>query len=226
MHPLHVNRVHATGALLLVLLASGCAERGVVSGPPSSPGTGTWLVVGAAAAAAAFVLAALIVLPAWKPGGSAFAAGFLALQAGAAVVAGAVLVGAALRGATLVERADGAEQAASLLQLGGLDGRDAGFFHLVAGLTVVLGGLLVAVLVLAARFAADVDPVERTLTCCVLAVEALISGVAVVLGLLGHHSLPFALTAAALPALILAIVKCWPHRDAEAQELGYNGTHG
>jgi hypothetical protein len=222
-----VTRVRPTGGLVLVvLLASGCAERGLVSGPASPTPTSTWLAVGVAAIAAIGVLAALIVLPAWRPGGSAFTAGFLALQAGAATVAGVVLLGAALRGAALVERADGAEQAASILQLGGLDGRDAGFFHLVGALTLVLGGLLVAVLVLAARFAADVDPVERTLTCCVLAVEALIAGVAVVLGLLGHTSLPFALAAACLPALVLAIVKCWPHREAEGQELGYNGSHG
>lgn len=221
-----MNRFQAAGALLPVLLTSGCAQRGLVSGPPSPPGAGTWLLVGAAASAAACVLAALIVLPASRPGGCAFAARLLALQAGAVVVGGAVLVGGALRGATLVERADGAEQAASLLQLGGLDGRDPGFFHLVAGLTVVLGGLLVAVLVLAARFAADVDPVERRLACCLLAVEALVAAVAVVRGLGGHLGLPFALTAAFLPPLVVAIVKCRPAREAGEQELGYNGTHG
>ena len=167
-----------------------------------------------------------MVLPAWRPGGSAFAAGLLGIQAGAAIVGSAVLVGAALRGADLVGRAGDAEQASSLLRLSGLDGGDAGFFRLVAVLTVVLGTLLIAMLVLSARFAADVDPVERTLACCVLAVEGLVSGLAVVLGLLGHHSLPFALTAAALPAIVLAIVKCWPHREAEDQELGYNGSHG
>jgi hypothetical protein len=209
-----------------VLLCAGCAERGLVSGPPSPPGTGTWALVAVAASAAAIVLAALVVVPAWRPGGSAFAAGLLGLQAGAAVVGGAVLVGAALRGGDLVDRADDAEQAASLVQLSGLDGGDTGFFRLVAVLTVVLGILLVAVLVLAARFAADVDPVERTLACCVLGMEGLISGLAVVLGLLGHRSLPFALTAAALPAIVLAIVKCWPHREAEELELGYNGQHG
>lgn len=219
-----MKAAHSAGALGLLLLA-GCAERGVVSGPSSSVGTGTWILVGVAASAAIAVLAALIVLPAWRPGGCGFAAWFLGLQAGALVVGGALLLGVALRGATLVERADGAEQAASLIRLGGLDGRDASFHYLMAVLTVALGGLLLAVLVLAARFAADVDPVERTLTCCVLAVEALVSGIAVVLGLLGHTSLPFALTAAALPALVLGIVKCWPHREAEELELGYNGGH-
>ena len=118
-----------------------------------------------------------------------------------------------------------AEQAVSLVRLTGLDGGDVGFFRIVAVLTVVLGSLVVAILVLSARFAADVDPVERTLACCVLAIESLISASAVVVGLLGHHSLPFALTAAAFPPIVLAIVKCWPHREAEELEVGYNGEH-
>jgi heme A synthase len=96
----------------------------------------------------------------------------------------------------------------------------------MAAATVVLGVLLVAVLAVTARFAADVDPVERTLACGVLAVEALISALAVVLGLLGNHSLPFALTAATFPVLVLAIVKCWPHREAEGPQVGYNDGHG
>ncbi|MEQ1787697.1 MAG: hypothetical protein ABL966_11635 [Acidimicrobiales bacterium] len=212
-----------SGTVAIALLLAGCADRGIVSGPPDSTGAGTWIAVGTAATAAALVLAALLVLPAARPGGSAFAAGLLAIQAGAAIVGGAVLLGAAVRGGQLVDRAPDAEQAASLLRLSGLDGGDTGFFWLVAVLTVLLGSLVVAVLVLSARFAADTDPLERTLACCVLAIEALISGVAVVLGLLGHHSLPFALTAAALPALVLAIVKCWPHRDADELDLGYNG---
>jgi hypothetical protein len=221
-----VRHLRRTGVLAMVLVASGCAERGVVSEPPSTTEAGTWVAVAVAATAATLVLTALIVLPAWRPGGSGFAAGLLGVQAAAAIVGGSVLVGAALRGATLVARPDDAEQAVSLVQLSGLDGGDTGFFRLVAVLTIVLGGLLVAVLVLGARFAADIDPVERTLACCILAVESLISGLAVVLGLLGHHSLPFALASAALPAIVLAIVKCWPHREAEEQELGYNGGHG
>jgi hypothetical protein len=221
-----VIRSRRLGPVVVALLAAGCAERGVVTGPPSSTGTGTWALVAVAATLATLALAALVVLPAWRPGGSAFAAGLFGLQAGAAIVGGAVLVGVALRGADLVDRADEAEQASSLLRLSGLDGGDTGFFRLVAVLTVVLGTLLVALLELSARFAADVDPVERTLACCVLGVEGLVSGLAVVLGLLGHHSLPFALTAAALPVIVLALVKCWPHREAEDPELGYNGSHG
>ena len=98
----------------------------------------------------------------------------------------------------------------------------------MAGLVGVLGVLLVIVLVLAARFAADRDPLERALACGTLAVEALLvrHGL-VVLGLLG------------LPAACrwpswrppcrcswLGIVACWPRREAPSPELGYNGGHG
>lgn len=213
-------------ALAALLVVAGCAQRGVVSGPPTSTGAGTWLAVGLAAAAAVLVLAALVVVPAWRRGGAALATGLLAVQTGAVVVVGAVLAGAAWRGATLAERPPDAEQAASLLRLSGLDGRDAGFFRLVGALTVVLGVLLVVVLVLAARFAADVDPVERRLASGVLAVEALVPAAAAGAVVLGHDSLPFVLTAALFPVLAVAGVTCWPHREAEEQQLGYNGGHG
>jgi hypothetical protein len=212
--------------LAWLLLVGGCAERGVASGPTSSHGPGTWAAVAVAATAAALVWAVLLVAPAGRRGGSGFAAGILAVQAGAAIVGGAVLTGTAVRSAQLVTQPAGAERATSLVQLSGLDGGDVDFFRLMAVLTVLLGGLLVVVLTLAAQYAAGVDPVRRTLACCVLAVEALISALAVVLGLLGHHSWPFAVTAAALPALVLAIVKCWPHREADEGQLGYNGGHG
>jgi hypothetical protein len=62
----------------------------------------------------------------------------------------------------------------------------------------------------------------------VLGAEALAAAVAVVLGLLGQHGWPFGLIAAAFPVLVLGIVKCWPHRDedADAGLVGYNGVHG
>lgn len=210
----------------VALLTGGCAERGLAARPPTPPGPGTWVAVGTAATLATVVLAAVLVLPGVRRGGSGFAAGFLALQAGAAVVGGAVLIGAAVRSGQLVTREAGAEQAASLVQLTGLDGRDSGFFPLMVAVIAVLGLLLVVLLVLTARFAAGADPVERTLACCVLALEALVAAVAVVLGLLGHRSLPFALTAAAFPPLVLALITCWPHDEAEGGQLGYNGGHG
>jgi hypothetical protein len=91
---------------------------------------------------------------------------------------------------------------------------------------VVLGVLLVIVLALAARFAADVDPLERMLACGTLAVEALVSAAAAVAIVLGHDSPPFILAAAAFPVLVVAVLTCWPHREAEEEQLGYNDGHG
>lgn len=204
----------ATLAVLLVL--GGCADRGLASGPSDSPTTGTWIIVTLAAAAAAGVLAALIVLPALRPGGSVFASGVLALQAGGVVVAGAVVVGAAVRSDQLLGRPADAEQAASLLRLSGLDGGDSGFFNLVVVVTVVLGGLLVTALVLAARFAADADPLERVLAAGLLALEAVASVVCGVLVALGFRHAGFVLPALALPVLLLATAAAWP-RDGSAE---------
>jgi len=209
------------GALVAggLLLSAGCADRGLASGPAAPPGPGTWVAVASAALAATVVLAALAVLPARRPGGSAFAAGLLAIQAGAVVVGAAVIVGAALRSRHLVTRPDRTEQAASLLRLTGLDGGDAGFFPLVAGVTVALGLLLAVVLVLAARCAADADPLERGLAAGVLSVEVVASGVAAAFVLLGARLLPVTLAAVALPILVAAVAAVWPrasggHRDA------------
>ena len=111
-----------------------------------------------AAVAATVVLAALIVLPALRPGGSVIGSWVLALQAGGVAVASAIIIGAAVRNEQLLDQAPDAEQAASLLGSASLDGRDSGFFTLIVLVTLIVGGLLIAVLALAARFAADTDP--------------------------------------------------------------------
>ncbi len=187
--------------------------------------------MGVAATAAALVLAAIVVLPRRRPGIPTLATSLLAAQAGSAVVGGAVLIGAALRGAHLITRPAGAEEAASLLRLSGLDGDDAGFFRLMAGLVAVLGGLLVVVLALAARCAADADPVNRALATAVLIVEAVGCGGALVLVVLGQRGLPFTVPAAALPLVVLAAVATWPRPPidpaaASAPGIGYNERHG
>lgn len=207
----------------LLLLSAGCADRGLASGPTSSPGAATWAAVGVAATAAALVVAALLVLPGGRSGGSVFPAGLLAAQAGAVVVGGAVLIGAAVRSGQLVTRPTDAEQAASLLRLTGLDGGDSGFFRLLVVLTVLLGSLLVVVLALAARFAAEVDPLERALACAVLALEAGLSGFALVLVVLGDRSLPVVLAAAALPLPVVAAITCWPRTAADPTDQGPSG---
>ena len=208
-----IRRPRLVAAAATLLLSAGCAERGVTSGPPPDTGAGTWAAVIIAAVAATLVLAALFVLPGRRGGGSRLAATVLALQAAGVAVGGAVVIGAAIRSEQLLGRPADAEQAASLLHLTGLDGRDAGFFRLVAGVTFVLGALLVVVLALAARFAADTDAVERTLASCVLATEVVASiTTGVLMVVFDDRSLPFLLPAAALPILVVATVRCWPHR--------------
>jgi hypothetical protein len=198
----------------LVLVLGGCADRGLAAGPPSGTGTGTWAAVTAASVAAAVVLAAVIVLPAMRPGGSVIASWVLALQAGGVAVAGAIVVGAAIRSEQLLHEPPDAEQAASLLRLSSLDGRDSGFFTLIVLATLVLGGLVVALLSLSARFAADTDPIERTFACGLLVLEVAASlGSAVVVGL-GFRHLGFVLPAASLPVLVVAAVAAWPRSPA------------
>ena len=151
----------------------GCADRGLASGPTSTTSAATWAAVTVATVAVGVVLAALVVLPALRPGGSVLGSWVLGLQAGGVAVASAIIVGAAVRSEQLLDRAADAEQAASILRLTSLDGRDSGFFTLIVLVTVVVGGLLIALLVLAARFAADTDPVERVLAAGLLGVEVL-----------------------------------------------------
>jgi len=221
-----VSSLRRAGLVATLLLASGCAQRGVVSGPPSDTGAGTWWAVGVAIAAAILVLAALIVLPAWRAGGSVLAAGVLGLQAAAAAVGAAILLGAAYQGAHVLTRPPDSEPAVSLLSISGLDGSKRGFFVLMAGMVLVLGGLLVTVLALAARFAADRDPLERFLACGTLALEALLSVTAIVVWVLGYQHLPVLLMAAALPVFVVGSVACWPRQQAAQPELGYNDGHG
>ena len=197
-----------------------CADRGLASGPPSSPGTGTWAAVTVAAIAATVVLGALIVLPALRPGGSVIGSWVLALQAGGVAVASAIIVGAAVRNEQLLDQAPDAEQAASLLRLSALDGQDSGFFTLIVLVTVIVGGLLIAALALVARFAADTDPLERWLATGLLGLEVIGSLTCGVLVALGFRHLGFVLPLLALPILVIATVAVRPRRGAPAPSAG------
>ncbi|MET0901768.1 MAG: hypothetical protein ABWZ52_00880 [Acidimicrobiales bacterium] len=197
-----------------------CADRGLASEPPSSPGTATWAVVTVAAVAATAVLGALIVLPAMRPGGSAIGSWVLALQAGGVAVTSAIIVGAAVRNEQLLDQAPDAEQAASLLRLSALDGRESGFFTLIVLVTVIVGGLLIAALALAARFAADTDRVERSLAAGLLGLEVIGSLTCGVLVALGFRHLGFVLPALALPILVIATVAVWPRRGVPVHSAG------
>jgi len=209
------RRLALAGGLLVV---GGCADRGLAAGPPPDTGAATWAAVVVAMVATTIVLAALIALPAMRPGGSVIASWVLALQAAGAAVAGAVIVGAAIRSEQLLDRPEGAEEAASLLRLTALDGRNSGFFTTVVLVTLVLGGLLITVLVLAARFAADADPLERTFAAGLLALEAAASVGSGVLLVLGFRHLGFVLPATALPVLVVAAVAAWPRAAASGVE--------
>jgi hypothetical protein len=215
--------------VLLLAAAAGCADRGLVSGPPSSPGAGTWLAVAVAAILASLVLTSLVLLPGRRSVGSPLTRTVLAGQAGAGLVGVAVLFGAAVQSRRLVARPPEAEQAASLLRLTGLDGGDARFFTLMAATVAVVGILAVLVLVLAARCADDPDPTNRALAATVLVVQAGGGVVALVLVVLGNRSLPFIVPAAALPLVVLSAISGWPRTsapEATTAGIGYNERHG
>jgi hypothetical protein len=203
--PLRALGVPAAAALL-----GACAHRGVESGPPSGTGAGTWAVVVTAALAATVVIAALIALPAQRPGGSVFGSWVLALQAGGVTVAAAIVVGAAVRSEQLLGRPAEAEQAASLLRLSSLDGGDTGFFALIVLVTAGVGALLVTLFVLGARFAGDADPLERWFATGLLGLEVLGSVTCLAFVVSGFRHAGFVLPALALPVLVVATVAVRP----------------
>ena len=214
------ERVGPVLAALAVGTTGGCADRGLASGPSTPPGSGTWAVVTIATVLAGAVLAALIVAPALRPGGSVVGSWVLGLQAGGVAVASAIIVGAAVRSEQLLDQAPDAQQAASLLRLSGLDGGNSGFFNLIVLVTVVVGGLLIALLAIAARFAADTDPTERLLATGLLGLEALASVAAWILVALGFRHAGFVLPALALPVLVVATLAARPRRPAPGPHPG------
>ncbi len=203
--------VGGSAATAASVVLGGCADRGLASAPSSSTGAGTWAAVAAAAVLVVVVVAALVALPG-RDGrdGARLAEAVLALQAGAVALGTAVVVGAAVRSDQLITREPGAEQASSLLRLTGLDGGDSGFFPIVAVVSVLLGGLLLVITVLATRFAAGRDPLERALACGLLALESVAAATVAVFLVLGERGLPVVLPALALPVLVAAALTARP----------------
>jgi len=192
------------------LALSGCAERKLVTEPTGSTSAATWVVVAAAAALAAAVAGVLITLPAWRGrGGSRLAVALLSAQAGVVAVGGAVLVGAAVRTWQLFDRP--LEQAASpaLLRLSRVDG-DTAFLAIMVLVVVVLGGLLLWLLALSARFAATGRTAERVVASSVLAVQVLVGVAGVALLLIDGLAWPYAVAAVHAPLAAAAAVDCWP----------------
>jgi hypothetical protein len=205
------RRGGTAAAMGLLALAGGCAQRSVQTGPDGA-GAVTWALVGITAAAAVGLVAALA-LPTAGP--RRLAPVVLAAETGLAAVGGALLVGAALRNRWLLDRAADQEQALSLVRLSDLDGRQASFFYVLAGLLAVLAVLVTVVLGLSTRFAADDDPVERGLATGVLALQCIPSAVAWGLIAEGWRGPGVGAAALALPVLAAGAVSCWPRRGEE-----------
>jgi hypothetical protein len=199
-----------------LLLAAGCADRGVASGPASPPGAGTWVLVWTAAALAVLVLAALI--GGVGRGRWTVAVAVLALQAAAVLVGGAVLAGLAIASWPLANaKAAGTPSSVeSLVRISVTDG-DPRYFSLMLLVVVVLGPLLVALLAITARFARHTDPIERAAATSVLLLELVPALYGLARIVQGHRSTPAVLAALHLPILVVAIVTAWP-RHADPSE--------
>jgi hypothetical protein len=208
-------RAWAGGAILVAVASTGagCAQRSVVAGPTASLSAIAWAAIAVVAGGAVLAVATLV-HPARPVPGSGLAAAVLAIQTGAVVVVAALLVGAALRNAGLIDRADDGGLASSLVRLSDLDGRQASFFYVLAGLVAVLGLLLAVVLGLAARSAAAEEAVDRGVATGVLVLECLASGVAWGLLLAGWRGPEVLVGALLLPVLVLAARSCWPSDGA------------
>ena len=204
-------RSWAGGALLLTIAqtGAGCAQRSVVAGPSPALSFIAWSAVAVVAAGAVLAVATLV-RPAGTVPGSRLASAVLAIQTGTVVVVAAVLVGAALRNAGLIDRAEDRRLASSLVRLSDLDGGRTSFFYVLAGLVAVLGVLLSVVLGLAARSAATEEAVDRGVATGVLVLECLVSSAAWVLLLRGWRGPEVLATALLLPVLVLAARSCWP----------------
>lgn len=214
------------GGLVGLALLAGCADRGLVSGPARSTSIATTGAVAAAGLLAGAVLTALVLVRTPRTGGARLASLVLAAQSAALTLATAVLTGAAVRGDQLLDRPDDAEQAASLLRLTGLDGREAEFFQLMAAAVVVLGLLAIALTVLAARCATGHDPTERLVATLLLGTEALASAGALAFVALGDRGQVVVASAALLPLLVAATWSAWPRATPLASEGAGTGGPG
>lgn len=202
--------------VLLAATSGGCARRELVAAPASSPGAATWTAVWVAAALATAVVGVLLTYPAWeRRTGARLAVTLLALQAGAAVVGGSVLLGLAVRSWQLVDTPDGAPLARSLVRISRIDG-DTALVAMIVLLVVVLSALLALVTSLAAGMAASDDPTERWAAAVVLGLELGAAGAAcgaLLLGVDGGGALVVA--ALHLPVTAVAFATCLPRGPRE-----------
>ena len=222
----HLRAVASPGVCLLL---TGCANRGVASGPSAPQGAGTWLLVWAAAGLAVAVVAALIMrvhVPA--SGGARIATTVLAFHAGAVLVGGALLIGLAVRSGPLANAKAAGTPASgtSLIRVSVTDG-DPRFFTLMLGVVVLLSASLALALTMAARFAHDGHVIERTVACAVLGLELVLATYGLALVFWGHREWPYVVAALHVPVLTIAIATCWPRSSGPPDsETRYNGIHG
>lgn len=203
-------------ALLLVVAASGCAERQLATRPESTPSTGTWLTVAAAGVLCAAVMGMLLTLPAWRArSGSRLAVVVLSAYVGAVVVGGAVLAGTAVRTWQLLDQPVESAAEPALLRLSTVDG-DTGFYALMLLVTVVLSGLCAFLLALSARWAAGEALVGRYIACAVLILVLLVNAAAAVMLVMGSSAWPYVALAVSGPPTAAAFVSCWPRRHTAA----------
>lgn len=200
----------------------GCADRNLIASPHDTPGAGTWTAVWVALVLVTVLVGVLLTLPAWRSWrGARLAVAVFTIEAGTAVMAGAVLAGVAGRSWQILGRSGGAPPADALLRLSGADG-DRAFFAIMflAALTIaaVIGVLAAA----GARLAGSTDPLQRAVASAILSAQAGGAGYAIVRLVIGANGLPYVIPAFAFPVLVVAFATCWPRVPPSE----YNSVHG
>ncbi len=171
--------------------------------------TGSWIAVVVAASIIASVVGVLATLPVWTRGaGRRLVPALLTAQAGGVIVVATITVAAAIRSWQLLDRPT-AHVTSTLATVSQIDG-DGRMFALIVLAVVAIGWLSAFLLVLAARFAAGVDPTERTIACAVLGLEIGLCGYGLAACLGGSRSAPALVAAVNLPLAMAAMVACWP----------------
>lgn len=214
MPALRSATLRLAGAAALVAASAGCAERRLVAAPAERPGTGTWVAVWLAGALIAVLAGVLLTLPLWRDTRRRLpsaAAVVLAVQTGVAALVATLLVGFAVRSWQLIGRSPEEPPAAALVRISRIDG-DTALFSLFVLTIAVLGGLLVALLALAARLADSPDRLDRWIVVGLLGVQVVGAATLAVLHLIGFGGWPFRSGLVALPVLVVTLAAAWPRR--------------
>jgi hypothetical protein len=185
--------------------------------------TAEWVLVAAAGTLASAVVGVILTRPAWnaRHGAPRFVTALLGLHAGAVVVGGAVLAGAAVQ-SWQRHGDDPVEHAASsaLIDVGSLDG-DQRLYALLLLFVVAVIVTAAALLTVAARSSTLPDPGSRAIACGVLGLEVGLCGYALARVFAGSRGAIYIIGVAHLPLVIAAMVTAWPtHHRAETAWTG------